>query len=1341
MRGMGEELASLKRRAERAERAEAQLAKAIEAVEGQTRTDRSTLSQLVARTAGAASATPTSATLASSLPTAGEQAVVVDGLDPAKWEVRVKMRDNKLQWMEDEERERREMLLVSGVLSRLGVKGFAQGSPSRGKALFQRALARHRARAGEDQEDEQEEEDGEDGEGEEEEGEEEEEDEEDEDDDLGNLSNNDDSERHFVQPRELRYTVSAIVPEAPLEGGNLALVFSSVENPGPLWDCDPVVMRASVGLYFDVAARLLAEHGGTVVSKERDGMVCSFGLAENAVRWAVGLEERLYEEDWGPDFDARLGALLGEAEGHRGLRVRVGMDFGAPVLHGALGQYGGPLVQAAGGLSLAASGGQVLCSGAVRDLTVAGLAEDALSWQELGVHRMRETGIEVQVWSVLPASLGARRRFGPIDTVTSALRSRGEARAQERAAAAGPPAPTGLLALVFTDVQNSTALWDTDADVMAVALEAHDRVMRDTIAECGGYEVKTEGDAFMVAFQDAVSAVRWCLLAQERLMDAPWSDPLLEYPDAAPAPAPPLRTLFLGLRVRMGVHYGEPIVKEDPVTHRADYFGPVVNLAARVGACGHGGQVVVSEQAMTLVRGQEDQLQATVKPLGEHSVKGIRQPVTLYEVLPKSLAARSEAFAPIKTATTASGGSKATSKGKGKESPAPAPKPAPSPSPKPAAAASSSSSSSSPLKQTRNSGLKNPVREVSALTPKPFEKAAAKEKEPASPKVKAAAPPPPPPPPSVDEIVTAIQSDAESMHELTKVPAAQRWKTLLSRVNAGVASAKSSPSLALHAASPSSAPQASASASTPRLLPGGGAASPGIAAGLASSKRLLGAPGAAAQQALAFSERQVASLSGVLAVGSDMEREASQVALRVVEDGLLRHVGQIKNEVEMVKTMIRGVDYVDTKRLGETESKIWSTIASTNDMFNATKVITENRTLSLDRKIEMLGTQLSLLERKWDDADRLLRGSNLSRDESARIDIVAVLTESARHLGNERQERLDGIDAARARLDKVEVKAEELLSMTARQREVYATKQELRDRLSVISDEIMARIKSAEEALLARAADIERASREAHQALAARLDEISARLDAEIDLRIRNSIDPSSEIVKSLEEALMIECESREAGIEGLTRILVPFRHAVYRELACRPSWQDIEALFQGSSDGELRVASRRALQRQGSSAAQHHAALQPRPPDLLPPSPSQAGLTVRALSPEPRPAPIGAPHIPASPDDPVYHHHNPLSPAPTPPRRSRPISARAAPLPSTEELVDSLRTATIPGLSRQPSPRSASSKGGSARRGYVPPPESSSGKLGSMLQQTSAHNLPPVQELKVLPKVRSTDH
>lgn len=200
--------------------------------------------------------------------------------------------------------------------------------------------------------------------------------------------------------------------------------------------------------------------------------------------------------------------------------------------------------------------------------------------------------------------------------------------------AARADAPAGTLALVFTDIEGSTRLWDAMGADFQPVLAQHDAHIRAAAAAHRGYEVKTEGDAFFLAFDTADDAIGFCLRAQQDLNAAVWPTGLDRHPDCAPQPG------LQGLRVRMGVHVGAPICTRDPVTGRADYLGPVVNRAARVGAAARGGQVLVSESALEAL-GRPLPDGTAVEDLGERTLRGLDRPERLYQLLPQALRARS----------------------------------------------------------------------------------------------------------------------------------------------------------------------------------------------------------------------------------------------------------------------------------------------------------------------------------------------------------------------------------------------------------------------------------------------------------------------------------------------------------------------------------------------------------------------------------------------------------------------------------------------------------------------------------------------------------------------------
>ena len=234
------------------------------------------------------------------------------------------------------------------------------------------------------------------------------------------------------------------------------------------------------------------------------------------------------------------------------------------------------------------------------------------------------------------------------------------------------PAPTGLISIVFTDIKNSTQLWETYPEAMRSAIKLHNEVMRRQLRRIGGFEVKTEGDAFMVSFPTATSALLWCFAVQTQLLTVNWPSEMLNSVSCQPTFDRENRLIFRGLSVRMGIHWGEPLAEPDPVTRRMDYYGPMVNKASRISAVADGGQIAVSSDFISEIQrcletyqessntGEEtfdddgfakairSELRSLssqgfeVKDMGERKLKGLENPEFVYSLYPHALAGRIE---------------------------------------------------------------------------------------------------------------------------------------------------------------------------------------------------------------------------------------------------------------------------------------------------------------------------------------------------------------------------------------------------------------------------------------------------------------------------------------------------------------------------------------------------------------------------------------------------------------------------------------------------------------------------------------------------------------------------
>jgi class 3 adenylate cyclase len=153
-----------------------------------------------------------------------------------------------------------------------------------------------------------------------------------------------------------------------------------------------------------------------------------------------------------------------------------------------------------------------------------------------------------------------------IDEMVSALE---EERPDMRAHAA----PDGTVAILFSDIEDSTVLTERLGDERWLeVLREHNAIFREQIARHDGYEVKSQGDGFMLAFPDPCEALE-CAIDVQRAFAERERDGSGEV-----------------LRVRMGLHTGEVIAEE------GDFFGKNVILAARIAAQAAGGEILVSEE-------------------------------------------------------------------------------------------------------------------------------------------------------------------------------------------------------------------------------------------------------------------------------------------------------------------------------------------------------------------------------------------------------------------------------------------------------------------------------------------------------------------------------------------------------------------------------------------------------------------------------------------------------------------------------------------------------------------------------------------------------------------------
>eukprot|EP00667_Euglena_gracilis_P001069 EG_transcript_1068 len=283
--------------------------------------------------------------------------------------------------------------------------------------------------------------------------------------------------------------------------------------------------------------------------------------------------------------------------------------------------------------------------GVLRPLTALGHAMRAVA------HALKEGSGEGE------AVLAPRRPnvFREVDTIgqdfeTIVVDFLGFSSANARDNRYAPKDPNVPFAVIFTDIQSSTGLWGEDPAAMSRCVQAHHTLIRDLISEHCLYEVKTAGDSFMVTTVSARAALAFALDLQRALYEYDWDwdrcDEFYQRTTLAFVPAEDAaafddyRKSWDGLRVRIGIHYGMGEVAFDEVSKGYDYYGPVVNAAARIEALGHGGQIVISEALLRALPAPLDPSVGVTVPLGVFPLRGVVDPPKLLEVKPTCLLGR-----------------------------------------------------------------------------------------------------------------------------------------------------------------------------------------------------------------------------------------------------------------------------------------------------------------------------------------------------------------------------------------------------------------------------------------------------------------------------------------------------------------------------------------------------------------------------------------------------------------------------------------------------------------------------------------------------------------------------
>src|SRR5512143_1838428 len=172
--------------------------------------------------------------------------------------------------------------------------------------------------------------------------------------------------------------------------------------------------------------------------------------------------------------------------------------------------------------------------------------------------------------------------------------------------------PTGTVTFLYTDIEGSTALAQQYPAELPALLARHHAILHQAIQAHNGHVFQITGDAFCAAFHTASDALNAALDAQRSLQHEAWQ------------PAP--------IKVRMGIHTGT--AQAGVIDERAGGYVGYLTLTRvqRVMSIAYGGQVLLSNATVELVRG-ELPADVTLRDMGEHRLKGLLNPEHLWQLV------------------------------------------------------------------------------------------------------------------------------------------------------------------------------------------------------------------------------------------------------------------------------------------------------------------------------------------------------------------------------------------------------------------------------------------------------------------------------------------------------------------------------------------------------------------------------------------------------------------------------------------------------------------------------------------------------------------------------------
>eukprot|EP00899_Mesostigma_viride_P013145 jgi/Mesvir1/21831/Mv04216-RA.1 len=474
----------------------------------------------------------------------------------------------------------------------------------------------------------------------------------------------------------------------PQKGDVITAVITDIEGSTELWEWNPDVMKRALAIHHTVLRAFLPKYYGYESDTAGDSFSLVFHDAADALGWAMEVQHALLfptlalaseellsspggrrtsvsrlnsfsstrsdlaQSDWPQEL---LSFSLGREEPcsgletpmYRGLRVRMGMHIGVAeecTSHANGRQhYHGEVMEVAKAIAdVGVSGGQVLMS--MPAWQSLGQPPLFVSCQHLGLHEVCEKLDPIHLMQVVSDDLAKRVPFRPLKSKQLSP-SFFDAPCSDCYVKGIPPAQPVVIAFIY--VSHAKALRRHFTYQPAISLLVS--LVQQLVPQYEGYECEEKDGNFLLAFASPVMAARMAEALQRKAMELPWPEQLLELEKAAEVTKPAGEgdkedvdkdaVVFRGLRLQIGLCMGVPVeCHPHRATGRAAYYGPIVNRAARIAATAAAGQTLCNDVLYDSIEAFSSDL--VFKELGKFDLKGVREPMHLFQVSSPALSAR-----------------------------------------------------------------------------------------------------------------------------------------------------------------------------------------------------------------------------------------------------------------------------------------------------------------------------------------------------------------------------------------------------------------------------------------------------------------------------------------------------------------------------------------------------------------------------------------------------------------------------------------------------------------------------------------------------------------------------